>query len=466
MEVYTLDSLLRRTQVVDTFETCIWTERLSAFGDFELHTFSTFEMRSLLTAGTRLAINESNRVMTIETVEDTLNSDGRTMIKCTGRSLESLLIERINRLAWTGTTPHSAKWSITGTPANIVRQIFDTICRNNTQQPGDNVPFLVPGSLYPPSNIPEPGTIITVELEFETVYDSIKTICEAYGLGFRLVRDLDKSELRFDVYSGNDHTTTQTLLPPIIFSPDLDNLADITAITSIESYRNVAYIFSPVGSTIVYADDADANTSGFQRRVLLVDASDVAYPERPYTVSTAQKNAIDAGINVSTNTQAYRDSMNLLLQKTRLAAADITNINAVNTSATLTAAQKADITAARDVSVAYNPTEDAAIQTILTQKGKDELSTARSVSAFDGEIPQSGSYRYTVHYELGDLIETRNQDGITNNMRITEQIFASDSNGDRSYPTLAIDSSITPGSWLSWQYNQVWADAVPTWLEA
>jgi hypothetical protein len=103
----------------------------------------------------------------------------------------------------------------------------------------------------------------------------------------------------------------------------------------------------------------------------------------------------------------------------------------------------------------------------LTQKGNDELSKARSVSAFDGEIPQSGSYRYAVDYELGDLIEMRNQDGVTNNMRITEQIFASDSTGDRSYPTLAIDSSITPGSWFAWDYNQVWANVTtPTWLDA
>lgn len=465
MEVYTLDSLLRRSQVVDTFETCIWTERLSDFGDFELHIVSTFEMRSLLTVGTRLAINESKRVMTIETVENTLDSDGRTMIKCTGRSLEALLAERPNRYGSTSAVI-DAKWNVTGTPANIVRQIFDTICRNNTVQPGDTIPFLVAGSLYPPSTVAEPNNVITVALEYGTVYESIKSICDAYNLGFRLVRDLDKTQLRFDVYSGNNRTTQQNVFPAVIFSPDLDNLADISELTSVESYRNVAYVYSPVGSAIVYIDGASASTTGFQRRVLMVNASDVAYPDRTYTVSAAQDASINVGINLTANTQAFRDSMNLLLQKTRLSTIDVNNINAVNSSSGLTTAQKADITAARNVSTAYNSTEDAAVQLILTQKGNEELSTMRSLAAFDGEIPQKGSYRYAVDYELGDLTEMRNQDGIANTMRVTEQIFASDSNGDRSYPTLAIDTFITPGSWLAWDYNQIWENAIPTWLDA
>lgn len=465
MEVYTLDSLLRRAQVVDTFETCIWTERLSAFGDFELHIFSTFEMRSLLTAGTRLAVNESKRVMTIDTVENTLDSDGRTMLKLTGRSLEALLLERINRYGLTGAAS-GAKWVLTGTPANIVRQIFDTICRNNTTQSGDNIPFLVAGSLYPASTIAEPTSIITVELEFGTVYDSIKDICDAYKLGFRIVRNLDKSELRFDVYAGNDHTTLQTTLTPVVFSPELDNLADISELTSIEAYRNVAYVFSPVASTIVYVDGADATTSGFQRRVLLVDANDVTYPARTNTVTAAQEAAINKAIAFTTTLEAEKDALNRLIQKQRLLTGDSALINTVVTRNTWVGSETTDIGTARDASVALEAAESTAMTATLTQKGKMELSKARSLAAFDGEIPQSGSYRYAFDYELGDLVEMRNQDGITNNMRVTEQIFVSDSNGDRSYPTLAIDLFITPGSWFAWSYNQVWENVVGPWSTA
>jgi hypothetical protein len=45
MEVFILDSLLRRSQVVDKFESLIWTERFSEIGDFELDLKSTLEAR-------------------------------------------------------------------------------------------------------------------------------------------------------------------------------------------------------------------------------------------------------------------------------------------------------------------------------------------------------------------------------------------------------------------------------------
>ena len=57
----------------------------------------------------------------------------------------------------------------------------------------------------------------------------------------------------------------------------------------------------------------------------------------------------------------------------------------------------------------------------------------------------------------------RNSDGITNQMRVTEQIFVSDIQGERAYPTLAIDRFITPGSWFAWDYNQTWVNADGHW---
>jgi hypothetical protein len=108
------------------------------------------------------------------------------------------------------------------------------------------------------------------------------------------------------------------------------------------------------------------------------------------------------------------------------------------------------------------------ISTYLIQKGKDELSKARSFSAFDGEISQDSNYTYGIDYELGDIVELRNVDGATNKMRVIEQIFVSDAEGERSYPTLAINLFITPGSWLAWDYNQVWEEVDPDldWADA
>lgn len=379
MEVYILDSLLRREKVVDRFESLIWTERFSAFGDFELVLHSTIESRSDFTAGKWMALNESYRGMMVETVENSTDDDGRSLLGVKGRSIEAILMDRVARRAMANLTAEP-KWVITGTPGDIVRKIFNDICVLGVLNPNDVIPFITNVPLLPDDTIPEPTDIITVEFEPTDVYSAIKNLCDLYDLGFRLLRNFDNSQLVFDVYAGSDRTTLQSTLPPVIFSPGLDNLKNTRELTSTEQNKNVAYVFSPVGFEVVLPQDVDPDIDGFDRRVLMVKADDITDPD------------------------------------------------------------------------------PAVASALMIQRGNEELSKHRSFSAFDGELSQHSQYKYGIHYQLGDLVEMRNTDGVANNMRVTEQIFVSDSEGDRSYPTLSINKFVTPGSWLSWEYNQTWFD--------
>lgn len=467
MELYTLDAQLRRTEVIDQFDSCIWAERFSSSGDFELLINSTIESRALLVPDTMLAMNLSHRVMVIDTVQKSTSEDGVPSLLVKGYSLEDWLKNRIAKAAATALTYISlgtstmtiaspgvvtkvahgretgdtvyftttgalptgvvaltayavikvtadtfklattydnaianiainttgsqsgvhtlwwvsnGKWKIVDTPANIAREIFQKICVDGVISSGDIIPFITSGNLFPADTIAELMDDITVEISIGTVYDVIKEICDVYEMGFRLYRNYDNSELFFNVYMGSDRTTLQSTLPPVVFSPGLDNLTDISQFTSVANYRNVAYVTSPNAFQIVYAIGADATTAGFNRRVLHVDASDIDLP-----IGT--------------------------------------------------------------------PLTDA-----LIQRGTEELAKYRSLSAFDGKIAQNGKYKYQVDYFLGDLVEMRDSDGVTNNMRVSEQIFISDKEGDRSYPALSVNLFITPGSWFAWDYNQVWDD--------
>jgi hypothetical protein len=98
------------------------------------------------------------------------------------------------------------------------------------------------------------------------------------------------------------------------------------------------------------------------------------------------------------------------------------------------------------------------IATALTQRGKDELAKNKGISALDGEIRQDSKYVYGQDYIVGDLVVMQNDDGVSNNMRVEEQIFAEDRQGARAYPTLTLDSLLTPNTWKSWLANKVWAD--------
>jgi len=379
VEVYTLDEQLRRTEVCDWFNSMIWTERYSEYGDFEMVIDDTLSTRNLFTYGTKIAINLSKRVMTVETIEAKTDDEGNEILDITGRSIEAVMDDRLARNAVSNLTD-TPKWTITGLPADIAREIFQTVCVDAVIDPGDAIPFYTEGSLYPASTIPEPTDSISYDVDVSTVYSAIKTLCDTYNLGFRLVRNQDLSELHFDVYSGNDRTTQQTANTTVIFSTALDNLANPSELTSIAAYKNVAYVIAPNGTAVVYADLVDPGVAGFERRALVIKADDI----------------------------------------TTEAGADL----------------------------------DASLQ----QRGKDELAKNRNTYAFDGEIPQFGTYKYGTDYELGDIVEMRGKDGAANDMRVTEQIFVSDENGERSYPTLVINLFITPGSWDAWPTAQQWGD--------
>lgn len=356
MEFYTLDSILRREWIFDTFESLIWTERFAAFGDFRLVIESTPVTRNVLATGVRTVINRSNRVMEIETVTDVKDSDGRALLYVQGEELTKILDDRVA----TDSMSTPGPWSITDQPADVARYMFDQICRNGVPVAEDVIPFLVPGSLYPPSTLPEPSASITWSQERDTLgTGAIKKICDLYDLGFRLVRNGDESELYFDIYAGNDRRVTfpPTELTPAVFSRELDNLQNTKEFKTIDGLKNVAYVFSAAGNRVVYAPDIDPSVEGFERRVLIVKS------------------------DVSAGTSGW--------------------------------------------------------EALLDQQGAEELAKHRSLQAFDGEVNQNSNYHYGVDYDLGDLVEMMNTDGLTNNMRVTEQIFVEDQEGERSYPTLS-----------------------------
>lgn len=379
MEVYILDSLYRRTVVIDKFQSLVWTERFAAFGDFKLEMVSTLENKNRLVAGVRLAMSESARVMTIETVEDGTDPEGRKVLKVSGTSLEDILNDRLARGTLSDLTA-TPTWILEGTPVEIAEQIFHDICVTGILDDGDIISGVIESdSIFPTDTNDAPDGDITYEIDMISVYKAIKDLCDVYSMGFRLVRDGDTSNLYWDIYVGSDRTTGQTTLPAVVFAPELDNLQNTTELTSIALYKNVAYVYSKEGMEIVYESGVDPDIEGFERRVLFIKMDDI---------------------------------------------------------------EDGDIAASAK----------------MIQKGYEELAKARNLVAFDGELAPTSQYTYGTDYNLGDLVELRNNSGLATIMRVTEQIFVSDKEGIRRYPTLQINVVVTPGSWADMGPTPEWDD--------
>jgi hypothetical protein len=277
--------------------------------------------------------------------------------------------------------PTDPTWSLSGTPAAIARKIFHDICVTGILDVSDVIPNIYETNPFTVDTIAEPTGSLDLSIEPQSVLSAIKQLCDQYGMGFRLAKNLDESQLYFNIYMGSDRTSRQTTVPAVIFSPGLDNLNNTSEVKSISSYKNVAYVFGQTGYAVVYPEGVDpATVTGLDRRVLMVNASDIDDLDPP--------------------------------------------------------------------TLAAN----------LHQRGLDELAKNRQVSAFDGEISQHSSYLYGRDYNLGDLVELQNSTGSSDDMRVTEQIFVSDREGERRYPTLTLNQYIQPGTWAAWDFGQVWQD--------
>lgn len=275
MDYYILNSLYQRIQVVENYESIIWTERYADIGDITITMASTLENRNKFSAGTLIGKSDSARVMVIETFEDSEDASGQQILRLTGRSLEKILSDRVAAKT-DGTT-----WLLTGLPAAIARQIYHDICVTGTFNTGDIIPGVTEGTFFPEDTLPEPPDEITYSVDVTSVYQATKSLCDPFGMGFRLVKDGDTSQLYYDIYVGSDRTSQQTDYPAVVFSEDLETLQSPTELTSIALYKNVAYVFSPAGSTIVYALDVDPTVAGFDRQALWVKVDDIAEDEDP-----------------------------------------------------------------------------------------------------------------------------------------------------------------------------------------
>lgn len=380
MEVYILDSLYRPIAVVDKFESLVWTERFTSWGDFHLDIASNPANKKLFIPGVRFAINDSYRIMVVETIEDLTDQEGREILKITGRSLEKVLEDRL--LMRVNEADDSwIQWFSFGLPVDVAKTMFNAICVTGILNSGDRILGVTIGStIFPTDNLPAPTDSLSYLLDPKTLYAATKELCDAYAMGFRLVRHPTTSQLYYDIYLGCDRTTSQTTLPAVVFSPGLDNLTNTKELTTISLYKNVAYVIFGDLHQVVYGTDVDPAVAGFQRNALFIkiDNMDTTVP--------------------------------------------------------------AEITAQ------------------MIQVGKDELFKHRALTALDGEVVGTSIYKYGTSYNLGDLVELQDASGTTSQMRVTEQIFTSDKEGDRSFPTLSIETFITPGSWLAAPPTLVWAD--------
>lgn len=260
MDIWVLDKTLEANDIVDTFNSLIWTDRYDEYGDFEIYTSVTDQALSLLQMDYYLQSRSSEHVMIIEEVLIDTDPENGNSVTITGRSLESLLSRRI---VWTQTL-------LDGSVQDCIKKLLD----ENVISPKD-VNRKIPNFVFETSvekAVTEPK--ITAQFTGDNLYDVISEICRLTGLGFKVTLN-DKKQFVFKLYAGADRTYAQTENPYVVFSPKFENIANSNYLESKKEYKNVALVAGE-GEGAERKTTSVGEGSGLERRELFVDARDIS----------------------------------------------------------------------------------------------------------------------------------------------------------------------------------------------
>jgi hypothetical protein len=264
MELLILNTNLVVVAVLDAFESMIWTERYNSYGDFEVYTKATSETLDILRPDYYVVNPESEYVMIIEERKIDYDVEEGYRLLINGRSVEALLDRRI---VWVQTV-------LSGDFQDGIARLLN----ENVISPTD--PDRTISTIEFEASIDSNITDLTVDAQFTrtNLYESIKKLCDANELGFKMVMNDDLDGFIFKVYYGSDRSYSQVINPYVIFSKGFENLLSSEYKEAYTNLKNV--------SVVAGEGEGDERTIkvvgsgiGLERREMYTDARDLQSTE-------------------------------------------------------------------------------------------------------------------------------------------------------------------------------------------
>ncbi len=233
----------------------IWHPCYNSVGDFEVYIKTDDVDIELLQTDFYVMREDDDYTGIIEDMTLNEDEDGIEHITVKGRFAECLLERRI---IWD-------KIQIDG----LVEDGLRSIIRENVISPTLPERAIKEIELGEYKNFTE---IINTQYYGENVLEVIKTICNTYNLGFKLL--YDNKKFKFELYKGIDRSYNQTINPYVTFSDVYGNLKSSNFIQSISQEKNVALVYGEEDSNGVFTATV-GTVEGIDRKEMYVDGSGV-----------------------------------------------------------------------------------------------------------------------------------------------------------------------------------------------
>lgn len=436
MRAYLLDNNYIAQEVLDEFDSFLWTDRYYDCGEFEYYTGATKEKIDAWKVGYMLKCSFSDRIMFVENREIVTDTEDGTKLKITGQSAEALLKRRV------------IIKKVTYEKNSHVHTIIKELITNNIINPEDTNRTISNFIFEDSTDSVITSATLNKKKEFygEDLYTVIQEMCEAFGFGFKVTLN-QSNQFVFTLYNGVDRTFKQSTLPYVVFSPEFDNLANTDYTYETSDKSNVVYLKSgdednPEGTWEEGTLDSDSsvtikrlNTSNMLRIIQV--GTDTGIDRREHWATTsADTQYTEEEMSARGYTKPTKPEFGYWSDSTDEDGIPIKIFHSDDSVSedTKRAAQEAYEEAQKAYEKAAKKAESVIIEE-LTKEANKTLDNVKPKAVTEGEADLTHQFQYGLDYNLGDMLELINEFKMEGNVRMTEIIFSHDSSGETVVPS-------------------------------
>lgn len=425
------------TDLIEGYNSLVWTERFQEFGEFELKSFDVAGLTALLPEDTLVSHLETKEVMKVETHEINMvgeGADAQPEITIRGRQAGNILEHRWVESTYQKKRRLRKKYSGTSALCVLLVNAVDNNSGKDLTRGDDDPETEGVVNDYGWNTLDDiPNVVVTESVASEgpgrwwnmeegILWPQMLKIMVAQDLGLRLIRPVspnpgkvitvasalsirgnitrtdnpDISGLRFEIYKGLDRTAGDNAVKFSLLQGHIDKP---TYLSSKQPYKTYVEIMSGLTTaTDVYRSGTKDNT-GWQRLVMPHDAGSPELPPEPTKPADLGRNPTAAERNDYHDAMdRWRTKMGKWRNRRNRIFADFEE----------------------------EAREEAA--SLLKKQGRIDM--------FAGDVSELSPYIYKTHYDLGDTVMLFGDYGKTAPMVVAEYVRTEDADGDRGFPGL------------------------------
>lgn len=289
MNINVLNKNFEQVDVIDSYESVIWTTRYFTPGDFELMLSVDSEIIENLKEGyylvreqDALSEDEYHNVMIIENFEITTDAEEGDKLLVKGKCLKSIVGRRVVH----------QQTILNGRVDVCIKELLNDNIINPSNENRKISNFVV-GS----HNIIN-SYELSMQVTGNNLAEVISEICMTYGYGWDMF--IKSSIFIFYLYEGVDHSYNQSENPYVIFSSEFDNLLTSDYKSIRDNYANVA-IVAGEGEGINRKKVIAGSVKGLDRYEIFVDSRNSSSNDGEITEDEYNNMLLEEGVEELSN---------------------------------------------------------------------------------------------------------------------------------------------------------------------